>query len=72
MNIEARVIALEERVMFLEHKVKEIEPKIDQALHAIVDLHDDVRRLDRKVDQLRDDLPDIIARAVAPLVSGRG
>lgn len=68
MNVEARIPALEERVAHLE--VKAIKPKIDQALEAIVDLHDDVRLLDGKMDRLRNDLPEIIARAVAPLIRG--
>lgn len=71
MDVEARIIALEERVMFLEHKVKVLEPKIDQALEAIVDLHDDVRAIRVELREFKAAMPEIIARAVAPLLRGR-
>lgn len=78
MNVEARIVALEERLAFLETKVKKMEPKLDHAHSAIVDVHDDVReigagldRLERKFDGLKHDLPRIIAEAVAPLLSER-
>jgi uncharacterized coiled-coil protein SlyX len=71
MNVEARIIALEERVSFLEAKVKDHEPKFDQVLMAVVDVHKDLKNFETKVDRLEANLPTIIARAVAPLLSDR-
>lgn len=61
VNVEARIIALEERLAELEAEVKANRPKLDNVLKAILDMHDDLRKF-------RADLPDIIARSVAPLL----
>jgi hypothetical protein len=71
MNVEARVIALEERVAFLETKVKALEPKMDQVLEVVVNVHNDLTAFRREVADLKVDLPDIIARAVAPMLVRR-
>ena len=61
MDAEAGIQALERRVVDLEAEMQHNRPKLDHVLNAIVDMHDDVRRLEKR-------LPDIIARAVAPLI----
>ena len=68
MSTEVRVSRLEERVDQLETDRDGHTEKIDQVLHAVVDMHND---LQRQIHQLRHDLPDIIARAVAPLLTRR-
>lgn len=70
MNVEARIIAFEEHVVFIEHKVKELEPKVDQVLDAVVDVHRDLNEMRRETKQRFDQMPDVIARAVAPLIRG--
>lgn len=71
INVEARIIALEERVGTLEYKVRELEPKVDQVLEAVVDLHNDMNRFRSEVDRRFNELPDVVARAVAPLLRDR-
>ena len=68
MDVEARIQALERRIVDLEAEMQQNRPKLDHVLNAIVDLHDDVRKVDRKLDRLEHRLPEIIARAVAPLI----
>ena len=71
MTVEARVTKLEERVIRLEADRDSHSDKFGQLLHAVVDMHDDVRRLHARFDKLNMDLPDIIARAMAPLLTRR-
>ena len=66
MDVEARLQTLERPVVDLEAEVRQNRPKLDHVL--TVDLHDDVRKLDKKFDRLEQRLPEIIARAVAPLI----
>ena len=68
MDTEAEIQALQRRVVDLEAEVQQTRPRLDQVLAAIVDLHDDVRVLGANSDRLEQTLPDIIARAVAPLI----
>ena len=64
-EIEVRFVAVETRANSLEADARTTSLKIDQALEAIVDVHDDVKALCGEFRNLRDDLPEIIARAVA-------
>ncbi len=64
MSTEVRVTRLEQRVDQLEVDRDGHTDKIDQVLQGVVDMHEEMR-------QLRNDLPDIIARAVAPLLARR-
>lgn len=68
MDVEVRIQTSERRVLDLEAEIRQTRPKLDHVLTAIVDMHDDVRKLDKKVDRLEQKLPEIIARAVAPLL----
>jgi uncharacterized protein YoxC len=68
MTTEIRVKRLEERVDQLEADRDGHADKIDQVLHAVVDMHNGMQG---QINQLRADLPDIIARAVAPLLVRR-
>ena len=78
MTVEVRFDQLEQRVKRLETDRDSHADKLDQVLHAVVDMHEDVRRLDARIDRLDarfdrlyEDLPAIIARAVAPLLPPR-
>jgi uncharacterized coiled-coil protein SlyX len=71
MSTEVRVAKLEQRVTQLETDRHSQVEKIDKVLQAVVDMHDDLRRLDGRVARLETNLPDIIARAVAPLLVRR-
>ena len=71
MTVEARVAKLEGRTETLEQRVDSHDEKFEQVMRAIVDMHDDLRRLDARVARLETNLPDIIARAVAPLLTRR-
>ena len=64
MTVETRVKKLEARMETLAERVDSHDDKIDQVLRAVVDMHEDLRRLEAN-------LPGIIARAVAPLLARR-
>jgi uncharacterized coiled-coil protein SlyX len=57
VTVELRVASLEGRVSHLESDRDSQGDKLDHLLKVVVDLHNDMRRLDER-------LPDIIARAV--------
>ena len=73
MSLERRVEILKKDVAFLNENARKTDAKLDDIMKAIVDVHADLTALDNKVDGLYarfDQLPDIIARVVAPLVRG--
>ena len=71
MTVETRLDQVERRVTRLDTDRDSHADKFDRVLQAIVDLHDDVRMLNAKFDKQQASLPDIIARAVAPLLVRR-
>ena len=71
MTIETRVNVLERRVGDIAAIQQQHTSKIDDVLRAVVDVHNALRELRSEFRQLEDRLPEIIARAVAPLIVGR-
>lgn len=71
LNVEARIAAIEDRLSEVEAEVKANRPKFDHLMQAIVDMHDDLRRVYAELGRLRTDLPTIIAESVAPLIRPR-
>jgi hypothetical protein len=71
MTVEVRVTKREAPTGTLERRIAAHDKKFDPILQALVNVHDDVRELRSEMKQLRHDLPDIIARAVAPLLTRR-
>jgi uncharacterized protein YoxC len=71
MTIEARTTKLEARVGTLEGRVDAHDEKLDQVLRAIVDMHDDLRAMRQEAQMREQRLPDIVAKAIAPLLVRR-
>ena len=71
MNVEVRIAALEERVAEPEVEMKSMKQKLHQALEAVTDVNNDLLGFRADMAGLRRDLPDIIARSVAPLIAGK-
>jgi hypothetical protein len=68
MAMEQDVAALTVRLPNVEQEQIAQRQTLDHVLQVVVDVHGDINSLRKEVQGLRHDLPEIIARAVAPLL----